>query len=303
MYPYKGMYVFALFWICTAAEIRGNADVQTIFPSDAKLHWFGRKVLDAAVARFDWIGVGVSLRLASDSVPSEVGADIDGHGERFAVYVDQVLVNDFIAGGRKLYYLASAKPGEVVTLVKATEAQTVDLHSIKVRADAKMTPWSQLPARRIEFWGDSDSAAFGVDSDSSWWSLLGCAVNPNKYQNFAHGWVQGVLHALGAEGQVQAISGIGVVKNGGGGGTLTLPKLVARRLHNAAKDDYNASSWQPDLIVIYVGSNDFINQVVPSANEFNEAYSAMVKHIVESHHLKVEVPVLHLCEMHREIIS
>merc|ERR1711924_484171 len=60
-----------------------------------------------------------------------------------------------------------------------------------------------------------------------------------------------------------------------------------------AKDDYNASTWQPHLVVVYVGSNDYINQVTPSANEFKEAYSAMVKRILDTHGSKVAV--LHLC--------
>ena len=81
------------------------------------------------------------------------------------------------------------------------------------------------------------------------------------------------------------MSGIGVCKNAGdfssgcGHGT-TLPQIVHRSLHFEEQDDYNASQWVPDVIIVYAGSNDMVNLFPPSGSEFLGAYRSMIKDIV-----------------------
>jgi hypothetical protein len=82
----------------------------TVAPTDARLHWFGRKLVTQSSVRFDWIGVGFSMRIAADSAPGTVTAELDGQGERFSVYTGANLTKDFIAAEHAIYTLAYARP-------------------------------------------------------------------------------------------------------------------------------------------------------------------------------------------------
>jgi hypothetical protein len=104
-------------------------------------------------------------------------------------------------------------------------------------------------------------------------------------ENFAHGWVTRAADQLNAELHVQAVSGVGVVKNAMDGKacstTVTLPDLIKRTLQSVEKDDYNATLFsKPDVVVVYVGSNDYVNLLSPSKAKFMAVYENMVLSIL-----------------------
>ena len=81
--------------------------------------------------------------------------------------------------------------------------------------------------------GDSDSAAYGVDGSSC--AEMRCLEAAFGDENFVHGWIRGVQQLVGgatsgmAEAHVQAVSGIGVTRSAGGG-KEKMPQLLRRSL-------------------------------------------------------------------------
>jgi hypothetical protein len=56
----------------------------------------------------------------------------------------------------------------------------------------------------------------------------------------------------------------------------TMPDLALRALHTIAEDDY-----RPCVVVLYLGSNDFVQKAGPSQASFTRAYGALVDKIME----------------------
>lgn len=285
--------VFVTFVVLDAAA------AEDLMPSDARLRYKGRHKVNETVVRFDWVGSGVSL-LLSGAGPGTVAVDMDGDGNRFAVYCQGLQVNDFFAGrGRQHYDLLSGVAGGAcegeMSLMKASESNFhskdfgVSLFGVFLHGFTATAP--ALPKRRIDVYGDSDTAAYGVDGTAS--NLIGCGLHPGKFANFAHGWVSDIAVSLDAEVHVQAVSGIGVL-NGAMSNGNTLPDLLDRSLQTENVDDYNASSWVPSVVVLYVGSNDYVGTSYPEAN-FTQAYEAMVSRIIAP--FEVAPPVVHICGM------
>lgn len=93
------------------------------------------------------------------------------------------------------------------------------------------------------------------------------------------------------------MSGIGVVKNAVDFGTPTLstktmPKIHRRSLQTVDLDNFVATVT-PNLIVVYIGSNDYTNIFPPSAETFGDAYAKMVGSIRAQYNTTVSV--LHIC--------
>jgi lysophospholipase L1-like esterase len=109
-----------------------------------------------------------------------------------------------------------------------------------------------LRERRIEFIGDSHTVGYGNRSakrDCSSEEVWATTDNTLAY---------GPLLAAryGAHYRINAISGRGVVRNYGGAGGDTLPQAWPFVLfdHSVRDDD---REWQPQLVVIALGTNDF----------------------------------------------
>ena len=148
--------------------------------------------------------------------------------------------------------------------------------------------------------GDSDTAAYGIEASPK--DDLGCVLSSYKFQNFARGWLHHAVEALrqtsaGAaldSPSVQAISGIGVTRNAGPSGP-PLPALVRRSLQTVGRHDYPPPlKPRPALVVIYLGSNDYVFPFPPSDDKFTSAYLAMVATILDFYG-EPHPPVLHIC--------
>ena len=281
-------------------------------PDSTSLRYEGRHLVNSTAARFDWVGTGVALR--TTGACTRISVDMDGGGNRFGAFVDGRQVLDFVADGegRKLYAIARDVPGNVsVELVKTSESNFcqmpgcadpgvtlsgVVLEGAGTCAAATTTSITAAaaPPRRIDVFGDSDSAAFGVDGSAD--ALAVCAARPLAFENWAHGWVHLVAQDLAASVRDQAISGIGVVQNDDRQGA-PLPAYLNRTLRSVARADYDAAAQPPpSVVVFYVGSNDYVAPLrVPSRAEFEDAYGNMVSSVVDAPFAANPPPAVHVC--------
>jgi lysophospholipase L1-like esterase len=108
------------------------------------------------------------------------------------------------------------------------------------------------PARRIEFIGDSHTVGYGNLSPQH--DCSEAQVWATTDTTLAYG--PRVAGHYGAGYRVNAISGRGIVRNYGGMPADTLPQAYPYLLFDRSARDADAS-WQPQVIVIALGTNDF----------------------------------------------
>jgi hypothetical protein len=125
----------------------------------------------------------------------------------------------------------------------------------------------------MEVIGDSISTGFGIEG-----------VDPCNFsfdtQNHYLTYEAVAARAVGADLVTTAWEGKGLVCNVGDGPcTNPLPTYYDRALPNRADSKWNFASWQPQVVVINLGTNDFSSAVDPSAEEFAAGYVAFLRRI------------------------
>ena len=108
------------------------------------------------------------------------------------------------------------------------------------------------PRRQIEFIGDSHSVGYGDASDVR--ACPGDGVWMTTDNSIAFGPL--TAQRFGADRQVNAISGRGIVRNFDGMGGDTLPTAWPKALLGDAPG-YRDDNWRPQVVVINLGTNDF----------------------------------------------
>ncbi|HWU74716.1 MAG TPA: GDSL-type esterase/lipase family protein, partial [Sphingomonas sp.] len=107
-------------------------------------------------------------------------------------------------------------------------------------------------ARQIEFIGDSHTVGYGNTSPSRQ-----CTADQVWATTDTSRGIAGLIaRRYGADYQVNAISGRGVVRNYGGMAADTLPMAYPFVLFDKAQR-YSDAGWRPQFIVIALGTNDF----------------------------------------------
>jgi len=106
--------------------------------------------------------------------------------------------------------------------------------------------------RQIEFIGDSYTVGYGNTSPSRDCTTDQVWLTTDTSQGLA---VQ-TAKRFGADYQVNAISGRGIVRNYGGFAADTLPQAYPFALFDK-RETYNDPAWRPQLIVVGLGGNDF----------------------------------------------
>lgn len=124
------------------------------------------------------------------------------------------------------------------------------------------------PERRIEVIGDSISVGAGLEGGSP-----DCGANKHSTDNYyAYGSV--AARALQADVVTVAYSGIGVYRSYNA--DLTMPARYDRALPNEGAA-WDFSKYQPQVVVMNLGTNDFGNG--NPGRPFVDAYLSFAKHV------------------------
>ena len=115
----------------------------------------------------------------------------------------------------------------------------------------------EAPKRKIEFIGDSFTAALANLSTQRECSEREIAATTDASQGFAIK----VARELNAQWQVNAMSGMGMVRNWGGNlADRNFRTFYPRQLQTDANSKLDAQ-WQPQVVVIGLGTNDFSSKI------------------------------------------
>lgn len=196
--------------------------------------------------RFDGTAIGVRL----DDALNHWVLEIDG----------QPRLQIAPAAGRRTVWLRGLPPGvHVATLVKRTERAERAAHVVGFELAGRALAPPPAPARRIEFIGDSYTAAYGNLSGSR------RCTDIRAQTDVTRGYAVLAARALQAGWRIHAASGLGLVRNWAGGRPgETHGRHYARLLQDRAPSDAAPDGdWVPDWVVIGLGTNDFSTPVKP----------------------------------------
>jgi len=152
----------------------------------------------------------------------------------------------------------------------------------------------QDPANlKMEFVGDSYTCGFGNMGKPP------CDITPQT-QNVHESFVEKTARYLNVEEiHIACMSGKGVVKNWDDSTWFSkdpVPAYYPRALANNASSLWDFESFIPDMVVITLGTNDFVSPVFPTFEQFTHGYQVFLDFIFHNYqpfkpHLKAVIVV------------
>jgi hypothetical protein len=261
----------------------------------AGLRWEGRvRFAEDQSAVFDWASVRLHASVETDAVAvyARVGRndlDVLVDGRRVAVLgpkpaVDdaawrEIAVQSAASGGVPVFRVTGLGPGRHELIVaKRTGPNFGPVTLLGLRLDATAKLYAPPPARdrRLEFIGDSLSNAYGVEGPGKQCKELG------PYEDSSASWARVCADSLGADLQLLAYSGYGLVRNYGASGPRSddpVPFYYPRTVLAESGARWPRDLYVPSLSVVFLGTNDYSTAPHPKASDFDDAYAAFLSSV------------------------
>ena len=224
-------------------------------PNHPFIQYVGRwDKADSLRYRYSWPGVSVSATFTGTSVGVRL---IDGTNY-FNVYIDGVFYSVFHGGkpGEADYILAKGLERGHHTLRLTRRNITFEAPyafcGILLDDGATLVPPPPRPSRRIEFIGDSFTAAESNEAKEQ--QLPWEARYP--VTNFDKGFAAVIAQHFNAEGHTTCRSGSGMLCDWQGSRSESIPGRFDRTLMESGEPKWDYRQWIPDVIVICLGLND-----------------------------------------------
>ncbi|MGD9154324.1 MAG: SGNH/GDSL hydrolase family protein [Bacillota bacterium] len=248
-------------------------------PSCSAVRLIGRfDTGDSAGPKFAWSSTTIKANFTGTSISVNLKSTGDNW---FNVVVDGVVrtpVNITSSTAMPVLLASGLTCGtHTIELIKRTEAWVGEVQFLGFSVeDGKLLPPPQASARRIEFIGDSITCGYGNEGTSQYEDFT--TQNENAY--LAYGSV--TARSLGADQIAVAWSGKGVIRNFinyGGDINETLPQVYPRVLPSNTTLTWDFRKWIPQVVVINLGTNDFLCTGVPDETAFISTYLKFVQQI------------------------
>lgn len=262
------------------ADDKLPAEEKNIFGA-SEIRFFGRTYEKSGATWFNWCASGFEFSFKGSGASARILSNAPG-GDNNAfikIYVDgdegrSVELTSQLADVQLASGLDPAKE-HTVRVVKRTNSRssTAGLAGLWI-ADGEKLPAPAAPKRLIEFIGDSLTVGYASIAD-----VVGNTAWATRGEDCTMTYAKTIADAFGADYDVIAVSGRGIVKNYGGTTELLIPELYG------TLDGYNNPgvaydyARQPDVIVINAGTNDGSAQV--PAEEFQKGFTAFLRQVRE----------------------
>jgi hypothetical protein len=247
--------------------------------------------------------------------------ELDGGGNKFLVATntsagevsEQVVTTNKVLTNYTITIPSPANPANPVSLtfLKLSESaqdghipvaltqQVAVLYAVFLPTSSQILPPSSF-SRRIEFFGASDTAGFGVDSPTPTPSPEMCVAQWVANGNCNRAYSGVLARLLEAEMHLQAWTGKGLIKNADENVCFTpscfrpIPAYINRTIATdwTAKTEWDFTKWVPDVIVLSVGGNDYNNPKQPTWLAFDHAYEQMLGSIFTYYASAPKLPVV-----------
>lgn len=249
--------LFATSGFSAAKNVTVNAD-------DARIVYMGRTASVDGTVSFDWSGV--SARVAFTGTRLSVKCS-DTHVNYFNVWVDKPAgaKEDFVIkteGRQSLEIVKGLKKGaHTVILQKRTEGEQGTVTFESFVTDGEFTQADGIKRRVIEFIGDSYSCGYGTEASDRSQPFRSEEENCNLSYDCIIG------RYFDADVSLICHSGLGLVRNYNENKkytTMTEKYSQIYDMHSEEEWAPDMASYRPDIVVIYLGTNDFSVSRQPS---------------------------------------
>lgn len=281
------------------SEEPGQLKEATYQASAENVKVIGRTYVDANGQR--WITnttSGIEFTFTGSKVAVTIVGDFlatggsEANQARIAMYVDgERVVDDMVDDAEKTYEIVtdSNVAAHTVKVLKLSESAsaTVAIKDITVTAVGGIKPTANK-AHRIEFIGDSITCGYGIDDEVKEHTFKNSTEDGSKTYAYK------TAMALDADYSTISVSGIGVVSNYTSAGVKNDENVMPLYYdkvgyswsafgdwQSPAKLDWDFDQFQPEAIVINLGTNDssYVAGDATRQAEFVEAYVAFIKKI------------------------
>lgn len=225
-------------------------------PAMELVHFEGRFDLSMPnEPEFTWSGTSIGTRFTGACQSIQVSLD-GAKDVWFEIEIDGQSTGKFITTGGPASYplaasLASATTHDV-RIVRRDEGFFGNVRFVSFDATGCQQIESPVPhEHRIEYVGDSITCGYGIEGASASCNFSG--ATENAYATYA----AIAARNLDASAHFIAYSGKGVHQNYGGDMNEKMPELYLRTLTNDATSMYDFSLYEPELVVVNLGTNDF----------------------------------------------
>ncbi|KAA8753894.1 SGNH/GDSL hydrolase family protein [Paenibacillus sp. UASWS1643] len=235
-------------------------------PEIGNLKVHGRTTEERSPLTLFWTGSAVELNVRGSELWVEVESQYDMYESWISILINGVPVSrQMLTAGRYWVCIFRGMNTNVVKnvrIVKDVQAMSGDpgcalqIHAVK--SDGAFLPVQEKPYK-IEFIGDSITSgegAIGAKAEEDWIPMWFSAI---------HNYTSMTAEALNAEYRVISQSGWGVLTSWDNNPKGNIPEyyeqvcgLLTGERNEAlgAGDQHNFGSWQPDAVVVNLGSND-----------------------------------------------
>jgi lysophospholipase L1-like esterase len=227
------------------------------------------------LVKFDWPGVQIKATFSGTFCAIKLK---DGHND-YNIFIDGKFKEVLRTGSDTIYTIDENLKDSLHSLIitKRTEALNglASFEGLMLNPGDSLYPVVDKKERKIEFIGDSFVAGLGSEGKTP--DCLFGRETDNNY--IAFGPV--LARRLNADYAIIAISGIGVVRNDGDT-NLTSKRPLSYYYKRACLNDtikWDFQKWQPDLVILRLGNNDYWKKPYPVTNAFQKAYINFLKEI------------------------
>lgn len=241
----------------------------------APFHIVGRvDTRDPGGPRLGWSGIEVRARFAGPSLAIVLE---DTGTSYYDVSVDGAASVLLVTGGARPYTLATGLSPGAHELILTKRTETITGVTQLQGFVGTLVPSPVPTGRRIELIGDSISCGFGVLGPNET-----CPFSPDT-QSEPRAWGAVAAKQLGALHTVTAVSGLGVLRNYGGDTTETMPDRYDRALANDPDSVWDHHAFEPDVLVVNLGTNDFSGGKGDPGPGFQTAYTTFLERLRARH--------------------
>ena len=259
--------------------------------SDSRIEYTGRTLTEGSAVSYDWAGVYVRVKFNGPYLAMKCS---DTHNCWFNLWVDKEMTPEadkkfMVAAKDTLIVLAEGlgKGAHEVILQKRTEGDQgrFTIHSFV--SEGEILQANGRKARHIEFIGDSYTCGYGTESGDKDDPFLAETENCNlTYAAICSRY-------FGADFNLVSHSGQGIARNYDDYGQgYNMPDRYSQTFDNNKETIWNASeaSYTPNVVVIYLCTNDFSTGRQPQEEVFVGRYIELMKKVKANY--GEQIPIL-----------
>lgn len=274
---------------------------ETLSGSDSRIFIEGRVLREGGTVSFDWSGVTLRINFTGTSL--EMGFSDTKHSY-FNVWVDEEIspkhqrVLETVGEGTMSIVSGLKRGNHSVILQKRSEGGEGRVTVSSLTTDGKFLQASDPFTRHIEFIGDSYTCGYGTETPGK--------SDPFRVEeencNLTYAAIAGRYFDAGI--RLISHSGKGVIRNFNGGQGMLMPEKYTRMFDDESKDTLwtaGVDGFRPDIVVIYLGTNDFSRGNQPTLGSWCQAYARLLGKVRQAY--GKNVPILCVASKINELMG